>query len=50
MQKKPEINSLAKPVAILVLYEPGHRFKLKKYYLKAGKNYIGSHARSDILI
>jgi hypothetical protein len=38
------------PMAILVLYEPGFRFKFKKYYLKKGINIIGSHPSSDVII
>ena len=43
-------NSRHKPIAILVLYQPGHRFKLKKYFLKLGKNHIGSHHKSEVII
>ncbi len=31
------------PVAILVIYDKGFKFKYKKYFIKKGINNIGSH-------
>lgn len=31
------------PTALLVIYNPGFKFKYKKYYIKEGSNIIGSN-------
>lgn len=36
------------PVAMLVLYEPGFRFKFKKYFLQKGNNLVGSGTIADV--
>lgn len=33
----------ATPIAILVIYDKGFKFKYKKYFIKKGVNIIGSH-------
>ena len=38
------------PVAMLVLYEPGFRFKFKKYYLAIGTNLVGSLKSADVCL
>ena len=38
------------PIAMLVLYEPGFRFKFKKYYLGIGTNLVGSLKSADVCV
>jgi|694.fasta_scaffold101783_1 hypothetical protein len=38
------------PVALLVIYDKGFRFKYKKYYLQIGLNLIGSHPTCNVQI
>jgi hypothetical protein len=37
-------------VALLVVYEPGFKFKYNKYYLRKGNNLIGSDPNSQVPI
>lgn len=38
------------PVAMLVIYDSGFKFKYKKYYLRKGINLIGSSPKCEIVI
>jgi hypothetical protein len=38
------------PVALLVIYDKGFKFKYKKYYLQLGLNLIGSHPSCHVQI
>lgn len=49
MHPSPKPN-LPSPVAMLVIYDPGFKFKYKKYYLREGTNLIGSHPSCQVLI
>lgn len=43
-------NSKDYPVALLVIYDVGFKFKYKKYYLKKGSNFIGWHPSCHVII
>lgn len=38
------------PVGMLVIYDPGFKFKYKKYYIRKGVNTIGAHPNCHIVI
>lgn len=38
------------PIAMLVIYDTGFKFKYKKYYLKKGNNIIGWNSACNIII
>lgn len=37
-----------RPIAMLVIYDVGFKFKYKKYYLRYGSNFIGSHHNCQV--
>ena len=41
-------SSVGKPAALLVIYDKGYKFKYTKYYLRVGRNEVGSHPSSLI--
>jgi hypothetical protein len=44
------MNSNDTPIALLVIYDKGFKFKYKKYYLQTGVNLIGSYPLSNVNI
>lgn len=43
-------TNLRVPLALLVIYDAGFKFKYKKYYLGLGSNVIGSDPDCDVQI
>lgn len=49
IRMKP-VPANATPVGMLVIYDPGFKFKYKKYYLRKGDNVIGGHPSCHIAV